>query len=77
MPSCRAQRSGLSRVRTPSIPLQDPQGLSADGGCRGVATQAHQGQARIWSKIDLSAYSGLDLLNRYRDLFLSLINNQS
>jgi len=30
-----------------------------------------------WSKIDLSAYSGLDLLNRYRDLFLSLINNQS
>ena len=30
-----------------------------------------------WSKIDLSAYSGPDLLIRYRDLFLSLINNQS
>ena len=29
----------------------------------------------VWSKIDLSAYLGPDLLNRYRDLFLSLINN--
>lgn len=30
-----------------------------------------------WSKIDLSAYSGRDLLNRYRDVFRSLINNSS
>ena len=30
-----------------------------------------------WNKIDLSAYIGPDLLNRYRNLFLSLINNPS
>jgi hypothetical protein len=30
-----------------------------------------------WRKIDLSAYSGRDLLNRYRDVFRSLINNSS
>ena len=30
-----------------------------------------------WSEIDLSAYSGQDLLNRYRDVFRSLINNSS
>ncbi len=29
-----------------------------------------------WSKIDLSAYSSHDLLNRYRDVFFSLIENR-